>query len=260
MECKKIEDFNLKDIIVTALKVPGVKVNRDAFLMETFSYATSEERANILANGPVGAGISREKLYEHSSKIIENQAVVSTAASFVAGLPGGLTGLGPGTAVDAVTYFGTMLRMAQEIAYLYGEQDLWDGDVLSSDRIDAQLIGYLGMMYDIEGDVDTIIKGISEAFLKDNVIKGASKIVPVVGGIISGAMTYNSFGPMGRKLLDRMDEETFGEKDDIVVDADIEIVENSKEEKLKKANELYEAGVITESEYTRIRNRIEKNA
>jgi len=56
------------------------------------------------------------------------------AVSFAAGLPGGLA-LAATIPADTIQYFGMALRLAQEIAYLYGEDDLWSEGNLKEEKV-----------------------------------------------------------------------------------------------------------------------------
>lgn len=46
----------------------------------------------------------------------------------------------------------------------------------------------------------TIAKMLGVKLTKGVVQKGISKVVPVLGGVVSGALTYATFGPMAKKL------------------------------------------------------------
>jgi len=80
----------LENIITTAVQIPGVKVNRNRFLAETFAKETDISIQEIIDKGPIQAGISRDKLSNIASKHILIRTSQSSAASFVAGIPGGL--------------------------------------------------------------------------------------------------------------------------------------------------------------------------
>ena len=55
------KELSLENVISTAVKIPGVKVNRNAFLAEQFA-TEGIDIQEILDLGPVEANISREKL------------------------------------------------------------------------------------------------------------------------------------------------------------------------------------------------------
>ena len=74
----------------------------------------------------------------------------SSAASFAMGLPGGLA-MGATIPADALQFFGMSLRLAQELAYLYGAQNLWKGGEIDDEAVRGQLILYCGVMFGVSG-------------------------------------------------------------------------------------------------------------
>ena len=123
-EQTKIEkEVALENVITSAVQIPGVKVNRNKFLSETFA-SENVVIQDILDYGPIEAGISQEKLSKLASKLILTRTGTSSIASFVAGIPGGLA-MAATIPADVLQFFGMSLRLAQELSYLYGEQDLW---------------------------------------------------------------------------------------------------------------------------------------
>lgn len=83
------KELALENVIGTAIQIPGVKVIRDKFLAETFA---TEDIAiqEVLDVGPVAAGVSKDRLALIANKLILKRTSQSSAASFVAGIPGGL--------------------------------------------------------------------------------------------------------------------------------------------------------------------------
>ena len=135
------ENMTLTNIITTAIQVPGVKVNRNQFLRDQFKDAMPQEIVEILKVGPVKANISRNELAKKAKKLINERTIFSTGASFVAGLPGGLA-MAASIPADMLQYYSVALRLAQELAYLYGEPDLWQGGEIDDERVRNQLILY----------------------------------------------------------------------------------------------------------------------
>ena len=241
MEQSKAETTSiaLETIITNAVKIPGVKVNRSKFLAEVFA----NEGVNlqtIIDMGPVSAGISQERIEKAATKLIFLRTSQSSAASFVAGIPGGFA-MAATIPADVAQFFGMALRLAQELSYLYGASDLWDEEQLDDERVRSQLILYCGVMFGVSGASATlklmasalskqalkklpqqalmktvyypIIKRIVTFFgakmTKDIFAKGVSKAIPVVGGIVSGGITLASMRPMGIRLVDSFDEAVF---------------------------------------------------
>lgn len=228
------------DVLAKAITIPGVKVNREEFLVNAFKKASAEKRNKVLKDGPVKAGFSREELKRIAKRIVNERSLTSSGASFAAGLPGGLAMVGTIPA-DTMQFYGITLRLAQEIAYLYGADDLWeDGDV-DLEKVTNQLVLYCGVMFGVSGAGATLklmstalskqalkklpqkaltktiyypmIKRIALFFgmkmNKDIFAKGVSKAIPVIGGVVSGGLTLASMRPMGMRLVNEFDEVNF---------------------------------------------------
>lgn len=144
------KNVSLESVISTAIQVPGVKVNREMFLREQFKGLSKDRMEEIIDNGPVAAGWERSQLRKMAKKIINERTIISTGVSFAAGLPGGLA-MAATIPADMLQFYGVALRMAQEIAYLYGEADLWNGEFLDNDKVTNQLILYCGVMLGASG-------------------------------------------------------------------------------------------------------------
>ena len=228
---------NVADIIATAIKIPGVKVDRESFLLNVFKDEDAEMRNAILEVGPVNAGISRRELRRLADLIINTRTIAATTASFLAGLPGGLAMLATIPA-DTLQFFGVALRLAQELSYLYGEDDLWTNGNVNMDRITSKLVVYCGVMFGVGGASATvrvvssalgkqalkkipqmaltktfyypIIKAIAKVvgvkMTKSVFAKGVSKAIPIIGGVFSGGLTFVSMRPMGKRLVREFDE------------------------------------------------------
>lgn len=156
MEQSKAETTSiaLETIITNAVKIPGVKVNRSKFLAEVFA----NEGVNlqtIIDMGPVSAGISQERIEKAATKLIFLRTSQSSAASFVAGIPGGFA-MAATIPADVAQFFGMALRLAQELSYLYGASDLWDEEQLDDERVRSQLILYCGVMFGVSGAVSGV--------------------------------------------------------------------------------------------------------
>lgn len=106
----------LEVIVNNAIQIPGVKVDRQKFLAETFAKEKFDMQ-RIIDLGPIEAGCARETLAHMADKLIFMRTGASSAASFAMGLPGGLA-MGATIPADTLQFFGMSLRLAQELAYL----------------------------------------------------------------------------------------------------------------------------------------------
>lgn len=219
-------------IIEGAIKLPGMRVNRREFLSKTFSDVSSEKLHMIMEEGPQ-AVFSTEELEKIADKVIRKNTEKSTTASVMAGLPSNPLVMAGTFTADMVQYYGFALRMAQQLGYLYGVSDLLsdEGNLTEEGRQTLQL--YLAAMLGISGGkagimfvargfgthagkqiiakpltktmwyplIKTIGKQIGIQVTKKGTSKLVSKAVPILGGVISGGITYVSMKPMGKRLM-----------------------------------------------------------
>ena len=234
------KELALESVITSAIQIPGVKVNRNKFLAELFA---TEDVAiqEVLDHGPISAGISQERISAIANKHILKRTSQSSVASFAAGIPGGLA-MAATIPADVMQFFGMALRLAQELSYLYGAEDLWQGGQVDDEKVKNQLLLYCGVMFGVSGAVSGVrvlstqiakttlkklpqkaltktfwypmIKQIGKAVgikvTKSTVTKGVSKAVPILGGVISGGLNFASMMPMAHRLMDALDSAFFG--------------------------------------------------
>ena len=125
---------------------------------------------------------------------------------------------------------------------------------------------------------------------KDIFAKGVSKVIPVVGGVVSGGLTLASMRPMGMRLVNEFDEVNFDYTDEDykndleevmdIIEADSKIIdafdddfeeiedeptdkvivlaetEGALTKKIKEAKALLDEGLITNEEFEKIKAKI----
>ena len=260
----------LEAIVSNAIQIPGVKVDRQKFLAETFAKENMNTQ-QIIDLGPIKAGCTRETLAHMADKLILMRTGTSSAASFAMGLPGGFA-MGATIPADALQFFGMSLRLAQELAYLYGAQDLWQHGEIDDDAVRGQLILYCGVMFGVSGAaagvrilssqiakttlrklpqkaltktlwfpiVKQIGKLVGVKVTKNTVAKGVSKAIPVVGGVISGGLNFASMLPMAKRLSSSLDKANFDYSEEEILTDYKEIQEiadnNHLDETVEKAS------------------------
>ncbi|WP_214882841.1 MULTISPECIES: bacteriochlorophyll 4-vinyl reductase [unclassified Exiguobacterium] len=225
-------------LMTNAVKLPGVKVDRREFLAQSFSkYVPANQLAEVVEKGPLEANVPLSVIKKVAKRNIANQTMKSSSASFAAGLPGGI-GLAATIPADTAQFFGFALRLAQEIGYLYAYDDFWEDGELDVERVNGELILFLGVMFGVGGATATIkalsaqvskeaLKKIPNKALmktvyypiikkmsamigvkmtKDTFAKGISKMIPLAGGVISGGITYSSMTKMGNRLMNTLEE------------------------------------------------------
>ena len=267
---KMEKEVALEGIVASAVQIPGVKVNRSKFLAETF-VTENVSIQDVLDYGPIEANISQERLKDIANKLILKRTGQSSIASFAAGIPGGLA-MAATIPADVLQFFGMALRLAQELSYLYGAQDLWQNGQVDDEKVKNQLLLYCGVMFGVSGAVSgvrvlstqiakttlkklpqkaltktfwyPIIKQIGKAVgvkvTKTTVAQGVSKAIPIIGGVISGSLNFASMMPMANRLLNALDSAAFNytEKDfenDITV---IEGISDNNEEEQFEASDI----------------------
>ena len=272
MEKSIAKEYALESIVTTALQLPGVKVNRKKFLAETFS-STPEKIEDIVEQGPVSFGISQEELQRLAKKWIIRRTSESSAASFLAGVPGGLL-LAATIPADVMQFFGMALRLAQELAYLYDAPDLWDAGQISQERVQNELLLYIGTMFGVSGAVSgvrvltsqlsktalkklpqkaltktfwyPIVKQIGKALgvrvTKTTVAQGVSKAVPIIGGVVSGTINFASMLPMANRLQDTLEKACF-DYSETEFNEDVTIIEQTDENAVPEVDQSFLAKV-----------------
>ncbi len=248
-------------VMVNSLQIPGVKVNRNKFLYDALSKYEHDSKkiSNAISTNPIDAKIDRKTLDKVAKYTINKTTAISSGASFAAGLPGGFAMMASIPA-DVAQYFGMAIRLAQELAYIYGEEDLFDGTEIDDSRVRHTLIGYIGVMFGVQGAsevvrivstqlsktalkrlprkplmktfyypiIKDICKVLSIKMNKGIFAKGVSKAIPIVGGVVSGGMTFFSLRPMGIKLQECLSEAKFDYNENLIK-KDIETIEKFSE-------------------------------
>ncbi len=221
-------------VLRTALALPGAKVDRKAFLRKALSkHVTEKVLQSAIDTSPAKAGVNKNTIRRIATANIKwHRAGVSTL-SFASGLPGGwwIAGTVP---VDLIQFFWHVLVTLQKLAYLYGWPELFseDSELELDDETLLILTVFVGAMLGAEsaakvlGDIaeraapqvlkrlprETITKwglyrlarevakrtGIK--LTEDSFARYLSRIVPILGGIISGTVTWISFSMMTSRL------------------------------------------------------------
>lgn len=224
-------------------KLPVVRVDREAFLRKQF--AGSPHLDVIITEGPQ-AVFTPESLRVKANSIIKSSAAKSSAASFATGLPGNPAIMIAAGGADVAQYFGFAINLAQQIAYLFGEDELFDGGGQLSDAAQMRVIAYLGAMFGAAGAAALVSQTsklaganlgkkvaaqaltktawyplvkkvgalVGKQVTKKTVEKTITKAVPLVGGVVSGGLTYVTFRPMGHRLADALLMNLNGDFDD----------------------------------------------
>lgn len=223
----------IEDVIIMALKIPGIKINREEFLKKEFSrYYSDEIVRNIVEKNPLYANIPIETVDKIAKDVIQAERLCVSGISTVLSVPGGFAMVAT-LPTDVAQYYGYMIRAMQKLLYLYGfpEIDTTEGQMLDSATMNTLII-CMGVMYGVAG-ANTALKsmakalglGVEKKLINTALTKGTiypivksvakwfnlrmtkeifagffKKSIPVVGGVIGGGITYATFKPCCERL------------------------------------------------------------
>lgn len=227
-------------VMGAALSMPGVKVDRDDFLKKELKNYCSPEQLNLaISNRPIN-GVSKEIIDRIANACINSHTTKVTTISAVAGIPGGFAMAGTIPA-DMAQYYWHVFVLAQKLAYLYGFPDLRDENGNLTDTASDMLTLFVGVMMGASA-ANQAIKGLAKEFAKqvvkrlpqkaltktmyypiikqiakwigvkltkDTFAKGLGKVIPILGGVISGGLTLATFRPSAKRLQHKLQEEMF---------------------------------------------------
>lgn len=223
----------------TALAMPGVKVDRDDFLKkELCNYCSQEQIEQAISTRPIDI-VPKEILDKIANACINSHTTKVTAISAAAGIPGGIA-MAATIPADMAQYYWHVFVLSQKLAYLYGFPDLRDENGNLTDTSSDILTLFVGVMMGAAA-ANQAIKEISKEFAKqvikrlpqkaltktiyypiikqiakwigikltkDSFAKGVGKAIPILGGIISGGLTYATFRPCAKRLQHKLQENT----------------------------------------------------
>lgn len=220
--------FDFESVLTDVCKMPFVKVDRLDYLKKAFGkYCDASVLDSFMYSGPGRAGIPAETVDKVADEAIRQDTLRTTSISAAAGIPGGLAVLGTMPA-DLAQYIGHVLIILQKLAYIYGWPDLTGTDVGTR----ALIILFAGIMFGSSSANKAVGKvaksaavnfakqlpkvALTKTFMfpiikqvcnfigvkmtKDIFAKSVGRIVPLVGALVSGGMTYASFKPMAKRL------------------------------------------------------------
>lgn len=224
---------NFTQVLNAAAKLPGVRINRAAYLRAALKRHCPEQQiARAIAESPAAAGVPSKVITAAANDSIKYETAKATGLSAAAGIPGGFAMIGTVPA-DIAQYFAHVLRIAQKLAYLYSWPDLFaeDGDA-PDDATEGILTLFVGVMFGVQlaqsgvtrmstmiaGQVlkklpqQTLTKGalypvvkrvaayLGVSMTKQLFAGGVAKMIPIIGAVFSGGLTLATFLPMSKRL------------------------------------------------------------
>lgn len=216
------------------LRIRGVRISREDFLRQELQKAHLSESQieEAIASDPISAGISQKRLDKLANDAISYETKKSTVLSFAVGIPGGLAMLGTVPA-DLTQYYVHSLRIMQKLAYVYGWKEFLTDPEDVDDETIAQMGLFFGVMLGVAGAAESMrdfarmivapaiekrvarkalmkgtwypvvkksLKVIGISVTKQGFTKTMSKILPLIGGVISGGMTFVSLQTQATRL------------------------------------------------------------
>lgn len=224
------QDIAIK-VLQQVVKLPVVKVNREKFLVEKFSKELDKKDiAKLLEQGPPSL-LPQKTLDRVARSCIKDNVLLASGTSVLAGIPGGLA-LAITIPTDVAQFYAFSLKLAQELGYIYGYDDLWASRNELSEEAKNTLLLYLGVMLGVNSAgallrsggvsvakhvmktvpqkalaktlwypiLEKILKVFGVTLTKGGLAKGMGKVIPILGGVISGGLTYTTMKPMGKSL------------------------------------------------------------
>lgn len=262
--------LDIEDIIILALQQPYIKVDRVEFLTKELKNYVSDEQLEIAINtNPYTAKIDSETIEKIANSVIQKELTGVSGISAVLGSAGGLASIAT-VPTDIAQYYAYMLRTAQELMYLYGFPEIEvnvNTSQLNSSTINMLTV-CLGAMFGVsqaatvikvmaaklaegvykkllqkaltKGTIYPIVKSIAKWFsvkMTKEVFAGFfKKAIPIVGGVISGGMTYYTFGQCCNRLQEELrntplvnKEYDLSEEEEIISAEFDEIIEQDEE-------------------------------
>ena len=222
------------DIVRKVLSVPGARVNRSSFLKDTLRPHLDEVTIQkIIDETPKKAGVDDDLINRVANGCINFHVTICTSTSFAAGLPGKWWAAGTIPA-DITQYFFHTVVVCQKLLYLYGWPDLFDDDEIDSvdEETLLKITLFLGVMmgangankavaklaeefakevakrlpkyaltkYAVYNISKQIAKWIGVKLTKETFAKQVGKFIPILGGFISGSITFFTLRPMAKRL------------------------------------------------------------
>ena len=254
------QDIAIK-VLQQVVKLPVVKVNREKFLVEKFSKELDKKDiAKLLEQGPPSL-LPQETLDRVARSCIKDNVLRASGTSILAGLPGGIL-MALTIPTDVAQFYAFSLKLAQELGYIYGYDDLWASRNELSEEAKNTLLLYLGVMLGVNGAgallrsggvtvakqvmkivnkkaltktlwypiLEKVLKIFGVNLTKGGLTKGMGKVIPILGGVLSGGLTFATMKPMGERLQKELSklinyDEAQYQRDVATIRKEVEIIE-----------------------------------
>lgn len=222
-------------VLATVLRMPGVKVDRVAFLRKSLKDYAGEQKLDMLVNVRPYTIVSDKVIDQVATACINRHTALATTTSTLAGLPGGLAMAAtlPG---DLTQYFYHVVVLSQKLAYLYGFPDFTDENGELGENATDLLTIFIGAMMGVrvaEQGISQLARGVATSAVsrlprvaltraaiypiavqvarlvgarltREGFTKTVGRLIPIAGGVFSGTLTLLTFRPGARRLQKRL--------------------------------------------------------
>ena len=231
MEIHMAKQDIVMQVLQQVVKLPVVKVDREKFLVEKFSKELGRKNiTRLIEQGPT-AMLPKATLDRVAKACIKENVLLASGSSVLAGLPGGIA-MAITIPTDVAQFYGFSLKLAQELGYIYGFDDLWGSREELNEEAKKTLLLYLGVMLGVDGAgallrfsgvtvakkminvvnkkaftktiwypiLEKVLKIFGVNLTKGGLTKGMGIVIPILGGVISGGLTFTTMKTMGERL------------------------------------------------------------
>ena len=264
------QQVSFTSVIESAAKLPLVHIDRTKFLTNNLSkLCTPSQLQKAIVEGTLHANIPIETLDSLANAVINAETIKVTLISTAAGMPGGLA-MAATIPADLAQFYGFVIRTAQELAYIYGWDEIFTESAEIGLDTESQLILFIGVMSGVSAANKVVTKLFGQAAIRavakkvaaqtltktwyyplvkkiaavlgQKMVKatfagGVSKVVPLLGGAVSGGLTLATFKPMALRLkkhfstMAHMSPDEFAEYEASLV---VEVEESAEDEEIVK--------------------------
>lgn len=225
------QQLRFEDMLAMAASIPGIRIDRDKYLRNELGAKFPQYVDEAIRTTPMAAGLTQHDLKKLSDTAIKWETAKTAGLSVASGIPGGFAMAGTIPA-DLAQYLAHVIRVVQKLAYLYGWDNLFDSEGEMDEDTKGILTLFVGVMMGAQGAGGALVKIAEQAQIsvakrisakaltkgtiypivkkvaqylgiqmtKEVFGKGVGKVIPIVGGVVSGGITLATFLPMANRL------------------------------------------------------------
>ncbi len=219
-------------VLGVALRLPGARVDRASFLRSALGpHAAASVIEQAVTLTPAKAGVSRDAIRRTAEGSVKWHRVGVSTTSTVLGLPGGWW-LAAAIPTDLGQYFWHLIVLLQKLAYLHGWPELLQDGEEIDDETKLVLTLFVGVILGAEGAADglgklaqavaaqvvkklpqaplskyalyqvakQVAKWIGVSLTKKKFAEAVGRVIPVLGGVFAGTVTWILFGTGAKRL------------------------------------------------------------